>query len=58
MQVNTLLLEDLSRRDLHSILTCQASNNNLSNPVATSVKIDMHCEWTQQHYYMVKAPST
>ena len=42
--VNTLLLNDLGREDLHSILTCQASNNNISNPVSTSVKIDMHCE--------------
>ena len=42
--VNTLLLDNLGREDLHSILTCQASNNNISNPVSTSVKIDMHCE--------------
>ena len=38
------MLDNLSRQDLHSILTCQASNNNISNPVSTSVKIDMHCE--------------
>ena len=43
--VNTLLLENLQRSDLHSILTCQASNNNISNPVSTSVKIDMHCKF-------------
>ena len=42
--VNSLLIENLQRRDLHSILTCQASNNNISNPVSTSVKIDMHCK--------------
>ena len=41
--INSLLIENLQRYDLHSILTCQASNNNISNPVSTSVKIDMHC---------------
>jgi len=40
--INTLLVENLQREDLHSILTCQASNNNISNPVSTSVKIDLH----------------
>lgn len=40
--INTILIENLQRSDLHSILTCQASNNNISNPVSTSVKIDMH----------------
>ena len=44
--INTLLIENLQRNDLHSILTCQASNNNISNPVSTSVKIDMHCKST------------
>eukprot|EP00095_Tigriopus_kingsejongensis_P001267 maker-scaffold149_size310270-snap-gene-0.11 protein:Tk01267 transcript:maker-scaffold149_size310270-snap-gene-0.11-mRNA-1 annotation:"PREDICTED: uncharacterized protein LOC663132" len=40
--VNSLRLIKLARNDLHSILTCQASNNNLSVPVSTSVKLDMH----------------
>ena len=42
---NELRLSKLVRDDLHSILTCQASNNNISVPVSTSVKIDMHCEY-------------
>ena len=42
---NNLRLLQLTRSDLHSILTCQASNNNLSVPVSTSVKIDMHCKY-------------
>ncbi len=42
--VNELRLVKLQRSDLHSILTCQASNNNISVPVSTSVKLDMHCE--------------
>ena len=41
---NELRLTDLGRADLHALLTCQASNNNLSVPASTSVKLDMHCE--------------
>ena len=26
----------------------QAANNNISVPVSTSVKLDMHCEWTKR----------
>ena len=43
---NELILYELKREDLHSILTCQASNNNISVPVSTSVKLDMNCEST------------
>ena len=39
-----LTLPSLAREDLHSILTCQASNNNATVPVSTSVKLDMTCE--------------
>lgn len=38
---NTLLLEPLSRDDLHRSLTCKASNTNLSAPLSTTVSIDM-----------------
>lgn len=41
---NELVLHELKREDLHSILTCQASNNNISVPVSTSVKLDMNCK--------------
>ncbi len=41
---NELRLGDLARGDLHAALTCQASNNNLSVPASTSVRLDMHCE--------------
>ena len=42
---NELRLVQLRRTDLHSILTCQASNNNISVPASTSVKLDMHCKY-------------
>ncbi len=46
---NELRLGDLARGDLHAALTCQASNNNLSVPASTSVRLDMHCEF----YYLI-----
>jgi len=39
---NILTISSLTRADLHSILTCQASNSNSSLPVSTSVKLDLH----------------
>jgi len=38
---NQLVVPNISRKDLHSIFTCQASNNNVSVPVSTSVKLDI-----------------
>ena len=42
---NELVIPELRREDLHTIFTCQASNNNISVPMSTSVKLDMHCEY-------------
>ena len=47
---NELRLRQLRRTDLHSILTCQATNNNISVPASTSVKLDMQCK--QLHLYI------
>lgn len=41
---NTLFVTDLTRADLNAEFTCQASNNNISQPVSASVKIEMHCK--------------
>lgn len=38
---NQLVIANIQRADLHSIFTCQASNNNVSVPVSTSVKLDI-----------------
>ncbi|XP_028522320.2 synaptogenesis protein syg-2 isoform X3 [Apis cerana] len=39
---NTLIVKQLSRADLHAVFICQASNNNISQPVSASVTIEMH----------------
>lgn len=39
---NTLIVNELSRADLHAVFECQASNNNISQPMSTSVAIEMH----------------
>eukprot|EP00094_Tigriopus_californicus_P006982 TCALIF_06722-PB protein Name:"Similar to Nphs1 Nephrin (Rattus norvegicus)" AED:0.15 eAED:0.15 QI:0/0.73/0.56/0.93/0.46/0.5/16/48/873 len=38
---NTLTIDKVSRKDLGAILTCQASNNNISIPVSTRVTVDL-----------------
>ncbi|KAK4885048.1 hypothetical protein RN001_001319 [Aquatica leii] len=39
---NILHLEQLKRRDLHRVFTCQASNNQLVSPISSSVTLDMN----------------
>ncbi|XP_011503617.1 PREDICTED: nephrin [Ceratosolen solmsi marchali] len=39
---NTLIVRKLDRSDLHAQFTCQASNNNISQPISASVAIEMH----------------
>ena len=48
-----LTLPSLAREDLHSILTCQASNSNATVPVSTSVKLDMTCELMMMMMMMI-----
>ena len=42
---NQLYVRRLERADLHATYTCQASNNNISQPVFAKVSLDMHCEY-------------
>ena len=45
---NTLSVPQVSREDLGAMLTCQASNNNISAPASSRVTIDLKCKY---NYY-------
>lgn len=41
---NQLLISALQRHDLMAVFTCQASNNNFSQPTTTTVTVDLNCK--------------
>lgn len=41
---NVLVMRSLDRKDLLSSYTCHSSNNNLTDPITSSVMIDLNCE--------------
>lgn len=48
---NQLVISRLSREHLNSVFTCQASNNNISQPVSTSLTVEIHCKFDK--YYNI-----
>ncbi|EFN65211.1 V-set and immunoglobulin domain-containing protein 1 [Camponotus floridanus] len=55
---NTLIVSELSRADLHAVFECQASNNNISQPVSMSVAIEMHLRHQYGRSMMLKVEKT
>jgi len=43
---NQLLISSLQRQDLMAVLTCQASNNNISLPSTSTVTVDLNCKYS------------
>lgn len=40
-----LRISGLGRRDVHSELTCQAINNQKTQPLAATLHVDMNCKY-------------
>ena len=45
--VATLTLTNLTRAHIHAVLECQATNSDTALPRASSVSIDMNCEYQE-----------
>lgn len=45
VQSNQLIVKGLRRSDQHASFTCQASNNNISQPVSATTTIEIYCEY-------------
>lgn len=43
-----LVIRKISRSHLKAVYTCQASNNNISTPQATSVTLDLYRKYPRQ----------
>ncbi|CAD1480688.1 unnamed protein product, partial [Heterotrigona itama] len=42
---NELVVKNLGRNDVRSMLTCNATNNNRSIPLSSTVYVDMNCKY-------------
>lgn len=42
---NELYVEKLQRHHLHTVLTCQASNNNITSPISAVVTLNLNCKY-------------
>lgn len=47
-----IVIDDLGRVDVHSELTCRSGNNNRSNPLSSTVHLDMNCKYDKKMKYV------
>ncbi|XP_067130529.1 protein turtle homolog B-like isoform X2 [Centruroides vittatus] len=53
---NEVTIPNFQRNDLMTILTCQATNNNVTAPVSTSVTVDLNLKPLDVHITTTQAP--
>ncbi|XP_076341490.1 CXADR-like membrane protein [Tachypleus tridentatus] len=44
--INKIVIPEIQRDDLRTVLTCQASNNNITIPASTTITLKLNCEYT------------
>ena len=48
---NILTFERLTRDDLMMVLTCQATNTNLTDPASQTIAVDLNCKFIYFHIF-------
>ena len=49
---NQLIIGSLQRHDLMAVFTCQASNNNFTQPATSAVSVDLNCKLSFLYYFL------
>lgn len=47
---NQLIVRGLQRSDQHAVFTCQAANNNISQPVSATTAVEIFCKYNFKEF--------